>query len=247
VEGALKSTGTPGWWRPGQAITDIEPGTGGTALGTFGPGSEVYPGSSPLTSNSPSSWGTYFESIYGPGNVVRGGGTALADAEAAAVASNAIPGLSYRTNLATHLVDEGPNAFSNSKGLFGTHNMLAAETAITKAGGDFEMLPTGTPGLYEMDYVWQKPSGALKESTKTVYDPAVWPDKTMIEMSQLAGADSFKRYIQNPGAYPGTFSSLPIDTSIGGVNFRTYIQLQKVDPLNPLTWYPYVGNVHPIK
>jgi len=112
------------------------------------------------------SWETYFNSTYGPGNVVKGGGSSLADAEVAAAANQAIPGLVYRSDLATHLVDEGANAFSSSKGLFGTHNMQAAETAITNAGGDLQLLPTGTPGIYEMDYVWQKASGALKRRHK---------------------------------------------------------------------------------
>jgi len=64
----------------------------------------------------------------------------------------------------------------------------------------------------------------------------------MVEMAQLAGSDAFKAYSLNPSAYAGF-----IDNSLGGVNFRTYIQMNKVDPANPATWYPYVGNVHPIK
>jgi hypothetical protein len=87
----------------------------------------------------------------------------------------------------------------------------------------------------ELRYSYTNPAnGTVVVGSKTVYDPAVYSDQAMLDMAQGAGQRGFELYLQNPG-------QTRFDVPYGGVNFRTYINL------NPQTGAPYVGNVHPIK
>lgn len=73
----------------------------------------------------------------------------------------------------------------------------------------------------------------MVSGSKTVYDPAVFSDQTMINNAQQAGQQAWAQYLQNPTAKV-------IDGSVGGVNFRSYINFDK-------NGNAFIGNVHPIK
>jgi hypothetical protein len=55
----------------------------------------------------------------------------------------------------------------------------------------------------------------------------------MLDNAQQAGQQAWKQYSQNP-------TDRVIDVSVGGVNFRSYINIDK-------NGNAFIGNVHPIK
>lgn len=102
-------------------------------------------------------------------------------------------------------------------------------------GATYTVNPTATNGISDLQYSYTTPTGKVVTGSKTVYDPAVYSDQTMLDMSQSVGQRAYETYMQNSGQ--GT----RFDLSQGGVNFRAYINF------DPVTGSPYVGNVHPIK
>lgn len=139
----------------------------------------------------------------------------------------------YCADLPNHLA--GPDGFTKSGQLSGTHNLNNATTSLDGVNANYSLTPSSTPGISELSYGYVKPvSGKTIFGTKTVYDPAVFSDQAILDLSQQAGKDGFANYLQNP--LLRTF-----DSTHGGINFRTYINF------DPKTGVPYVGNVHPIK
>lgn len=97
------------------------------------------------------------------------------------------------------------------------------------------MTPTNNPGISELEYSYF--NAAKNKSvvgSKTVYDPRIYGDQKMLDMSQFVGQKGFERYL-------GDTSKTVFDISENGVNFRVYINI------DPATGAPYIGNVHPIK
>lgn len=142
-------------------------------------------------------------------------------------------GLAYRADLPNHLA--GPDGFTKSGKLSGTHNLNNATASLDGVNGTYTLTPSSTSGISEFSYEYVKPvSGKTIFGTKTVYDPAVFSDQTILDLSQQAGQNGFAKYLQDPLLQ--TF-----DSTHGGINFRTYINF------DPKTGAPYVGNVHPIK
>ena len=141
-------------------------------------------------------------------------------------------GLAYRLDLPEHLA--GPDGFTKSGQLSGTHNLSNATAALDAKGASYTLTPTGTAGISELSYSYTKPnSGKTITGSKTVYDPAVFSDQTMLDYSLSAGQQGWSRYLANP-------TTTSFDVTHGGVNFRTYINVDQYGN-------PYVGNVHPIK
>jgi hypothetical protein len=153
-------------------------------------------------------------------------------------------GLAYRTDLPQHLA--GPDGFTSSGTLHGTHNLDNATSGLESRGAHqvpaleagkpgYTMRPTDTDGILEIDYQVRNPAtGTLKHGTKTVYDPAMHSDQSMLQLAQKAGEEAFGRYKADP-------SSTSINVTQDGINFRAYINFDSQ------TGAPYVGNVHPIK
>jgi hypothetical protein len=165
--------------------------------------------------------------------IVADGGAGGSGALSAPVDGAAYPeGLAYRADLPDHLA--GPDGFTNSGQLSGTHNQQNAIAALDSQGATYTVSPTGTDGISQIDYSYVNSAGKSITGSKTVYDPSVYSDQTMLDMSQAAGQAGYESYIQNP-------SQRIFDGSQGGVNFRTYINI------DPTTGSPYVGNVHPIR
>jgi hypothetical protein len=148
------------------------------------------------------------------------GGTAVVD------------GLAFRSDLPNHMI--GPDGFTKSGQLSGTHNLANATSALETKGATYTLNPTSTVGVYELQYTYTNPAtGKVVSGSKTVYDPVVFSDQTMINNAQQAGQQAWTQYLQNPTVNV-------IDVSVGGVNFRSYINVDK-------NGNPFIGNVHPIK
>ena len=141
-------------------------------------------------------------------------------------------GLAYRLDLPEHLA--GPDGFTKSGLLSGTHNLDNATAALDAKGATYTLTPTGTDGFSELSYSYAKPnSGKIITGSKIVYDPAVFSDQTMLDYLLNAGQEGWTRYLADP-------STTTFDVTHGGVNFRTYINVDQYGN-------PYVRNVHPIK
>ncbi|WP_233424473.1 CdiA family toxin C-terminal domain-containing protein, partial [Paracidovorax citrulli] len=109
-----------------------------------------------------------------------------------------------------------------------------ATAALDAKGATYSLTPTGTAGISELSYSYVKStSGKIITGSKTVYDPAVFSDQTMLDYSLSAGQQGWSRYLSNP-------TTPSFDVTHGGVNFRTYINVDQHGN-------PYIGNVHPIK
>lgn len=168
--------------------------------------------------------------------VIEVGGQKLlrwADRTTSAATKELFPdGLAYRMDLPPHLV--GPDGFTKSGQLSGTHNLANATEALDARGATYSLKPTATAGISELKYTYKNlATGKLVSGSKTVYDPAVISDQRMIELSMSAGEKGFEYYLQNN-------QMTMLDIAEGGVNFRVYINFD-------MYRNPYVGNVHPIK
>lgn len=173
-----------------------------------------------------------------------GGGTGLTGGGAPPASASYPDGLAFRADLPDHLA--GPDGFKSGL-LNGTHNADNATAALEDRGASqvdsldptqpgYTLTDTGTPGISELNYNVENPNtGLLKSGTKTVYDPSVYSDQQMLDLSQEAGSNAFGSYMQDPAN-----ASNIIDGQAGGVDFRSYINT------DPNTGAPYVGNVHPI-
>ena len=187
-------------------------------------------------------------SSAGPPDPVRtggGGGDAGGPPEAPDRSDGGYPtGLAYRSDLPQHLA--GPDGFTSSGTLHGTHNLDNATAALESRGAHqvpeletgqpgYTMRPTDTDGISEIRYQVRDPAtGTLRRGAKTVYDPAVHSDQSMLQSAQKAGAEAFGRYTADP-------SSTRFNVTQDGINFRAYINFDRP------TGAPYVGNVHPVK
>lgn len=139
-------------------------------------------------------------------------------------------GLAYRADLPRHLA--GPDGFRGAR-LHGTHNADNAIAELQARGVPYRLEPTSTPGIAELRYDVTRPDGSIVTHSKTVYDPAVFSDASMLDLAQRAGDRAFADFMANP-AGPTSF-----DLVEDGVHLRVYI-----NRLSDGT--PYVGNVHPI-
>ncbi|SAL00380.1 hypothetical protein AWB76_07849 [Caballeronia temeraria] len=140
-------------------------------------------------------------------------------------------GLAYRTDLARHLI--GPDGFKQSGALHGTHNLENAKAALDRKNATYNLNPTGTNGISELGYQYTKPNGSVVKESKTVYDPSVFSDQAMLDLSQRVGQRAYEAYLKDP-------SKTRADLSEGGMNLRAYINIDRK------TGLPYVGNVHPL-
>jgi YD repeat-containing protein len=148
-------------------------------------------------------------------------------------AGNTLPdGLAYRLDLPEHLA--GPDGFTKSGQLSGTHNLDNATAALDAKGATYTLTPTSTDGISELSYRYVKPtSGKTISGSKTVYDPSVFSDKTMLDYSLKAGQEGWARHLADP-------STTTFDVTHSGVNFRVYVNIDQYGNR-------YIGNVHPIK
>jgi filamentous hemagglutinin len=143
-----------------------------------------------------------------------------------------IEGLAFRSDLPSHMI--GPDGFTKSGQLSGTHNLINAMKELDSKGATYTPQSTATAGIFELQYMYTNSATGKKISgSKTVYDPAVLSDQTMMAGAQKAGEEAWVQYIKNP-------NSTVIDGMVGGVKFRSYINFDK-------NGNAFVGNVHPIK
>ena len=107
-------------------------------------------------------------------------------------------GLAYRKDFDEHLAgSEIPTEKSFSgKTLSGTHNLDNAKAALaTKQDVSFSLTATSKPGIYEMNYKYYNPTKGdfVSGMRKTVYDPKIFDDETMLNMAQDAGQKGFDK------------------------------------------------------
>jgi uncharacterized membrane protein YeaQ/YmgE (transglycosylase-associated protein family) len=212
--------------KPGAKITGADGENGGTAA--------KLPSATDATATSPySSSGT----SYGKTTTTDANGKPIATqpnvpSAGANGGTDAADGLAFRTDLPSHMI--GPDGFTKSGQLSGTHNLTNATSSLDTVGATYTLNPTATVGIYEVPYTYINPAtGKVVSGSKTVYDPAVFSDQTMLDNAQQAGQQAWKQYSQNP-------TDRVIDVSVGGVNFRSYINIDK-------NGNAFIGNVHPIK
>lgn len=142
-------------------------------------------------------------------------------------------GLAFRIDLPEHLA--GPDGFTKSGMLSGTHNLQSATDVLDANGATYSLTPTGVTGISELKYSYTNPAtGKVVVGTpKTVYDPAIFSDQAMLDYSMRASEDAWGKYLMDP-------SMTKFDVSHGGINFRAYINFDE-------NGNPFIGNVHPIK
>jgi hypothetical protein len=174
-----------------------------------------------------------------------GGGDTGGPPKALDSSNGAYPiGLAYRRDLPQHLA--GPNGFTSRGRLTGTHNLDNATSVLESRGAyqvpalekgkpGYTVTPTSTDGIYELHYqVRTRTTGRIKENSKTVYDPAVRSDQSMLQSALKAGERAFSQYKADP-------STTSFDVTQDGINFRAGINFDR------RTGAPYVGNVYPIR
>jgi len=153
-------------------------------------------------------------------------------------------GLAYRRDLPQHLA--GPNGVTSRGRLNGTHNLDNATSVLESRGAyrvqtlekgkpGYTVTPTGTEGIWELHYqVRSRTTGRIKENSKTVYDPAVHSDQSMLQSVLKAGETAFRQYKADP-------ATTSFDVIQDGISFRAGINFDRH------TGAPYVGNVYPIR
>ena len=179
-----------------------------------------------------------------PVRSVGGGGDAGGPPSAPDSPDGAYPiGLAYRRDLPQHLA--GPDGFRSDGKLNGTHNLNNATSALESRGAyevpalekgkpGYTVTPTGTDGISELRYQVRNPtSRILKHDAKTVYDPAVHSDQSILRSALKAGEKAFSQYKAHA-------SKTAFDVTQDGIKFRTHINFER------RTGAPYVGNVRPI-
>jgi hypothetical protein len=153
-------------------------------------------------------------------------------------------GLAYRRDLPQHLA--GSDRSISRGALQGTHNLDNAKSALESRGAypvqvleknkpGYRVTSTGTDGISELRYqVRTATTGRIKEHAKTVYDPSVRSDQSMLQSALKAGEKAFRQHKVDP-------SLTRFDVNQDGINFRAHIKVDK------RTGAAYVANVHPIR
>ncbi|WP_244137045.1 hemagglutinin repeat-containing protein [Burkholderia pyrrocinia] len=129
-----------------------------------------------------------------------------------------------RSDLADHLVNPVPSG----KQLSGGHDATNFEAALQDAGGTVISKDQTGPGIFEVQY--QLP-GAKKPATKTIYDPAVYPD--MPNMASEAANKALVQYQQT-----GSTSQTVV---VNGIEFAVPIRVTPGSPPSVPTAYPIRG------
>ncbi|WP_241301897.1 hemagglutinin repeat-containing protein [Burkholderia stabilis] len=129
-----------------------------------------------------------------------------------------------RSDLADHLVNPVPSG----KQLSGGHDAVNFESALQDAGGAVISKNQTGPGIYEVQY--QLP-GAKKPATKTIYDPAVYPD-----MPNMASEAANKALVQYQ--LTGSTSQKVV---VNGIEFAVPIRVTPGSPPSVPTAYPIRG------
>jgi hypothetical protein len=100
-------------------------------------------------------------------------------------------GFPIRDDFDNHLINvDGRNGSTVS----GRHNLDEFKKWVTDQGGQFEVRPTGTPGIYEIDARIPRgddPTQMRDLDPKTVYDPSVYSSDQMNQMARDAGAQGW--------------------------------------------------------
>ncbi|WP_261313705.1 hemagglutinin repeat-containing protein [Burkholderia ambifaria] len=129
-----------------------------------------------------------------------------------------------RSDLADHLVNPVPSG----KQLSGGHDAANFEAALQDAGGTVISKNQTGPGIFEVQY--QLP-GAKKPATKTIYDPAVYPD-----MPNMASEAANKALVQYQ--LTGSTSQTVV---VNGIEFAVPIRVTPGSPPSVPTAYPIRG------
>lgn len=153
-------------------------------------------------------------------------------------------GVSYRVNLPEHI--KKLEAIKGTQ-VSGAHNKLEFEALQqTENVKILSTKQTSTKGIYEIEYQVpayhpQKPgviTGYKRVETKTVYDPKIYDDKVIVDMSQKAAAlgykDALKLYKETNGKksqYVNVYN---------GIKFRSYIAKNE-------NGQHYISNIHVVK
>ncbi|WP_288455950.1 DUF637 domain-containing protein [uncultured Acinetobacter sp.] len=153
-------------------------------------------------------------------------------------------GISYRVNLPEHIAK-----FERLKGttVSGAHNKLEFEALQqTKNIKVVSTKPTQTKGIYEIEYQVpayhpQQPgviTGYKRVETKTVYDPKVFTDNQIVDMSQKAAALGYKEAVNLYKRSNGRMNQY--ESTYNGIKFRSYIAKNDNGQL-------FISNVHVVK
>lgn len=140
--------------------------------------------------------------------------------------------ITYPVELPEHL--SGPNGFNSNQTLSAVHNRNNALQDLIKKGATYHLSTTATQGISEIDYKYFcDVRTKYIAGRKTLYDPEIYSDQDMFEMSLNAGKLAYELYI-------GGNTQKSYDITENGINFRAYINIEAD------TLAPYLSNVHPI-
>jgi filamentous hemagglutinin len=62
-------------------------------------------------------------------------------------------------------------------------------------GASYGLTATGTLGISELQYSFTNAAGRSISGAKTAYDPSVYSDQTMLNLSQAAGQTAYNLYL----------------------------------------------------
>ncbi len=117
-------------------------------------------------------------------------------------------GLAYRSDLPQQLAP--PDGFTPNGTLHGTHNLDHATAALElrrahevpvleKGKPGYTVTPTDPDGIWDICYqLHDSATGKISRGVKTVYDPAVHSDKSMLQTAQKTGQNTFGQYKADP-------------------------------------------------
>ena len=82
-------------------------------------------------------------------------------------------GLAFRSDLPGHMI--GPDGFTKSGQLSGTHNLNNATTALDAQGATYSVNPTSTPGISELQYTYtNSATGKSEEFLHGLFTGGFW-------------------------------------------------------------------------
>ena len=116
-------------------------------------------------------------------------------------------------SIAEHMVE----ASVKGKQIYGGHNLDNFNTVLSEAGGEIKGSPIEiAPGIYDIKYTLPGKTYKNGSVTKTVYDPAVYPN--MDKLADSAAHKALTEY-QLTGKVPDT-------VDVGGIKFKTPVVIR---------------------
>ncbi len=134
-----------------------------------------------------------------------------------------------KSSLPTHVMDEGPDAFGGSHGIYGTHSKEKFETALSLGGGVIQSSTpvAGAEGISVIRYRLPNQNSA----TKTVFDPKIYSESEIEKMSLSAAQKAINQAAASHTS--GTFQ-----VPVGGLTWKVIVTPNSAGMLDVKTAFP---------